>query len=129
MCMIAVAAVREADFMHSFGKSQGGGRRGAQRAQAPVLAVASTVANVHRAAIMNVSRMGAQLSAPDLPVEGQAVVFRADSVEAFGKVVWVRGNQCGIAFKNPLASHDVERLRHAADLATVPGLSVLDGLP
>jgi len=115
--------------MHSFGKSEGGGRRGAQRAQAPVLAVASTAVNVHRAAIMNVSHTGAQLSAPDLPGEGQDVVFRADSVEAFGKVVWARGNQCGIAFQSPLASQDVERLRRAANLPTIPGLSVLDGLP
>jgi hypothetical protein len=115
--------------MRSFGKSGGGGRRGAQRAQAPLLALVSTVVNVHRAAIMNLSRTGAQLSAPDLPNEGQDLVFRADSVQAFGKVVWARGNQCGIAFQSPLAAPEVERLRRAADLPTVAGLSIQDGVP
>lgn len=110
--------------MHAFGKALGGGRRGAQRAQAPLLALVATVVNVHRAAIMNVSTRGAQLSAPDLPSEGQDLLFRADTVQAFGKVVWARDNQCGIEFKIPLNSHELERLRRAADLPTHPGLSI-----
>jgi PilZ domain len=75
---------------------------------------------------MDVSRTGARLSAPDLPSEGQDLVFRADNVEAFGKVVWSRGNECGIAFGTPLTSTDVERLRRAADLPLCPGLSIQD---
>lgn len=88
--------------MHAFGKALGGGRRGAQRAQAPLLALVATVVNVHRAAIMNVSTRGAQPSAPDLPSEGQDLLFRADTVQAFGKVVWARDNQCGIELKSRL---------------------------
>jgi PilZ domain len=112
--------------MRTFGKSQGGGRRNAARAQAPLLAILSSVASDHRAAIMNLSLSGARFSAPDLPAEGEKVAFRADTVQAFGTVVWSRGRECGVVFETPLAAGDVERLRRAADLPPLPGLSIQD---
>ena len=104
--------------MRNFGKSQGGGRRKAGRAEAPLLALLSTVADDHRAAIVNVSRAGARLSAPYLPREGEQLIFTADHVQAFGKVVWSGRNECGVVFEAPIGADEVERLRDAANLPT-----------
>ena len=110
--------------MPTFGKSQGGGRRKAPRSNAPLLVGLSTVAQDYRAAIVNLSRTGARLSAPDLPNQGEELMFRADRVQAFARVVWRRGKECGVAFESPIASADVDALRQAANLPSGIGLSV-----
>ena len=102
--------------MGTFGKSQGGGRRKAARAHAPVLAVLSTVGEDHRAALVDISCTGARLSAPQLPSEGEELIFRAEKVESFGSVMWSEGGQCGVAFQHPLMPSDVARLREQASL-------------
>ena len=102
--------------MRVFGKSDGGGRRKAARADAPLLATLSTITDDHRAAIVNVSRMGARLTAPYLPQAGEKLIFTAEQVQAFGEVVWSRKNQCGIVFESVILPGEVERLKRAANL-------------
>ena len=114
--------------MTTFGKSAGGGRRKTPRARAPVLAILSTLSDDRRAAIVNLSRNGARLSAPDLPSEGEPIVFKADHVETFGRIVWRRGTECGLAFDSPISAAELDRLRLAANLPTVGGLSIDDPL-
>ena len=109
--------------MSTFGKSEGGGRRKAPRSNAPFLVGLSTVAEDFRAAVVNISRTGARLSAPELPTEGEELMFRADRVQAFGKVVWKRGNECGVAFDRRLSTGEVDALREAAKLPSGIGLS------
>lgn len=109
--------------MPTFGKSQGGGRRKAPRSNAPLLVGLSTVTQDFRAAIVNVSRSGARLSAPELPAEDEELMFRANRVQAFGKVIWKRGTECGLAFETPLNSGDVDALREDANLPSSIGLS------
>jgi PilZ domain-containing protein len=100
--------------MSSFGKSGGGGRRKAARAQAPLLAVLSTVGGDHRAALVNVSSTGARLSAPQLPPAGEVLIFRADNIQSFGHVVWSENGQCGVEFEAPIAASNVIYLREQA---------------
>ena len=102
----------------------GGGRRKAPRAAAPQLAVLSTVTADHRAALVNISRIGARFSAPNLPGRGEELIFRADNVQSFGRVVWSDGGQCGVAFEAPLATAEVDRLRSHADDWIFAGLSI-----
>jgi PilZ domain len=109
--------------MNSFGKSKGGGRRSAERVPAPVLAVLSTVSHDHRAALVNISSIGARLSAPDLPAEGTDVIFRTGKICTFGQVVWAERGQCGVAFEGPLANSDVDRLRSEGNMWSLVGLS------
>jgi hypothetical protein len=97
--------------MSIFGKAKGGGRRKALRETAPVLATLSTVGNDFRVGIINLSNTGALVTAPDLPSEGEHVIFRADKVQSFGTVAWTNGGQCGVAFEGSLADSEVERLR------------------
>lgn len=97
--------------MSNFGKAGGGGRRKAARASAPLLAVVSTVGSDRRVGLINVSSRGVRLSAPDLPEEGEDVIFQAECVQSFGRVVWCGDGQCGIAFEAPIMAEQVERLR------------------
>ena len=101
--------------MSTFGKAGGGSRREASRAPAPLLTVLSTVAADRHVDLMNVSDRGVRLAAPDLPSEGEDVIFEAECVQAFGRVVWSRDGQCGVAFEAPMATDQVERLRQEAD--------------
>src|SRR6476619_1097944 len=102
--------------MRTFGKSKGGGRRSAVREPSSFLAVLSTVTHNHHAVLENISCDGARFSAPDLPVEGEQLVFRADYLQAFGRVVWVNNNECGVVFDSPITQHAVEQLRREAKI-------------
>lgn len=99
-----------------FGKSAGGGRRRAGRAPAPQLAVLSTITNDHRVGLLNVSSRGVRVTAPDLPPEGEHVVFRAAGIHSFGQIVWSRNGQCGVAFDSPVSDGYVDRLRREANI-------------
>lgn len=112
--------------MSTFGKSKGGGRRAAKRVTAPVLAVLSTVARDHRVALVNISSSGARLSAPSLPAEGEAVVFHASGVSAFGRIVWAHGAECGVAFDGSIIASDVERLRSEVSIWNLVAVSTED---
>ena len=112
--------------MSEFGKSKGGGRRSAPRVKAPVLAVLSTVTEDYRAAVINVSGIGARLSAPQLPTDNEEVIFRADNVQAFGHVVWSHDGQCGVSFEGPISASEVDRLRSQANNWSLAGLSAED---
>ena len=58
-----------------------------------------------------------QLTSPDLPEEGETVIFQSETVQSFGRVVWSRGGQCGVAFETPISAEQVEQLRGEANLA------------
>lgn len=116
--------MKKAREMSTFGKSSGGGRRKTARAPLPLLAVISTVAYDRRVGLMNVSTTGVRLTSPDLPREGETVVFRSDSVQCFGRVVWARRGQCGVEFDEPISAEQVEQLRAEADVGSdLPYLS------
>lgn len=100
--------------MNAFGKAQGGGRRQSARQAAPQLAVLSTIASDRRVGLVNVSSQGVRLIAPDMPAEGEDVIFEADSLQMFGRVAWASDGQCGIAFATPITPDQVERLRSEA---------------
>ena len=102
--------------MNMFGKSHGGGRRQTARDSSRLLAVLSTVASDRRVGLVNVSSQGVQLTAPDLPSEGEDVIFQAESVQSFGRVVWSRDGQCGVAFEAPMPAAQVEQLRREANI-------------
>jgi len=112
--------------MSTFGRSKGGGRRSAKRVTAPVLVVLSTVEQDHRAALVNISSSGARLSAPNLPPEGEQVVFNASGVSVFGRVVWTHGAECGVAFDRSMIASDVERLRSEVSIWSLVAASTED---
>jgi hypothetical protein len=109
--------------MSAFGKAKGGGRRKAERARAPLLGTLSTVGDNYRFGLVNLSSTGARVSAPDLPCEGEEVIFRADRLQSFGRVVWSHDGQCGVEFEVPILAGEVQRLRREGDLWSLVGMS------
>ena len=101
--------------MTTFGKAKGGGRRKTARGPAPLLAVLSSLSCDRHVGLVNVSRDGARLKAPDLPAEGEDVLLKAQGFKCFGRVVWSDQGQCGVAFETPIPAHDLERLQADID--------------
>ena len=60
--------------------------------------------------LRNLSSEGALVQSDKLPVEGTAVQFRRNELQAAGRVVWVNGKYAGIAFDVKLNPEEV--LRH-----------------
>ncbi len=86
------------------------------RTEAPLVAVLTTSAGEHRAAIVDISRTGARLAGPFLPLVGQQLTFRADDVEACADVVWSSADRCAVEFETPIATLEVQHLRALGSL-------------
>lgn len=95
----------------AFGRCEGGGRRSAAREAAPLIAVCSSVTESHSATMIDVSSSGARLHCRIVPRKGQELVVATEGVRAFGRVIWCRHEQFGVAFDSPLDAEDVEFLR------------------
>lgn len=105
----------------SFGKRNGGGRRTAQRDPAPSTAVFTTVTESCAAEMVDLSATGARLRSPQVPELEEELIVTVDTVRAFGRVAWVRGNQFGISFEDPLVPAEVVMLK--GKVARPTGLS------
>ena len=55
--------------------------------------------------LIDLSLTGAKLRGDDLPPEGQEVLLRLGSLEAFGAIVWSDDAQCGVSFDVPLTQN------------------------
>lgn len=102
--------------MGTFGKSLGGGRRAAKRSPAPFLAVLSTVGHDYHVALEDLSRGGARFAGPLLPSEGEDVIFTAEGIRMFGRVIWSDVRRCGVRFDPQISEHVVEQLRAESHL-------------
>ena len=94
----------------AFGKSGGGGRRGAPREAAPLLAVYTTVTKSCEVVLVDVSRTGARLSGPNLPEAGEQLFVSVENMRAFGTVVWVEVPEFAVEFDSPLSPEDLSIL-------------------
>lgn len=64
----------------------------------------------------DLSQTGAHISVDrGAPPIGDGVVLMINGVEAFGSVVWRRGNEFGMCFEDPLSMDDVVGLRSLHD--------------
>lgn len=99
----------------SFGKQSGGGRRSARRVQAPLPALLITMGDRHPAILYNISETGAHLRAKDAPSEKTELFLQVASLDVYARVVWKRGEECGLAFDDPIRAWDIELLRAQAE--------------
>lgn len=98
----------------SFGKRQGGGRRSAKRVCASQPAILITMSDRHRALLFNISRTGAKLRAESPPSVGTELFLQVGDLDVYAKVVWRRGEECGLHFDHEIRDWDVERLNFEA---------------
>ena len=102
----------------SFGKCQGGGRRSAKRICAAQPALLITMSDRHRALLFNISRTGAMLCAEKMPSEGTELFLQVGEVDVHARVVWTRGDRCGLRFEQEIRDWDVEVLNYEANRGT-----------
>lgn len=114
--------------MSTFGKSRGGGRRVAQRDALPLPAVVTTPTQCQTAELVDVSSTGVRLRAAQVPPEGEYIQVIIECVRAFGTVMWVAGNECGVEFDSPMLSVEAERLRRNANTAMFSELALPERL-
>jgi hypothetical protein len=104
----------------TFGKQGGGGRRGAPREAAPLLAVYTTVTKSHEVVLVDVSSTGARLRGPNLPEAGDELFVSVETIKAFGVVVWLEGHEFAVIFDQPLRSEDLALLRSKVRQGAAP---------
>lgn len=68
--------------------------------------------------LRNLSQDGAMVYGPDLPVEGERVLFHRQGLSVPSRVVWNHAEHAGLAFDSPLFPREV--LRHVPPLETKP---------
>jgi hypothetical protein len=94
-----------------FGKQPGGGRRGAPREAAPLLAVYTTVTESHEVVLVDVSSTGARLRGPSLPEAGDELFVSLENLRMFGTVVRIDGHEFAVSFDRPLPLESLALLR------------------
>ena len=84
--------------------------RRARRSQVLLTATIEHAGASQSVKLRNLSAQGALVESDDLPIEGTAVQFRRNELNAGGRIVWVNGKYAGVAFNQPLNPEEV--LRH-----------------
>ncbi len=96
----------------TFGKL--GNRAGARL----VLAIDATFSLPERRAtarVDNISRHGCRLTLDAPPRPGATILLRVERAESFGRIIWARGQSCGVRFAEPLDMRTLARLRWIAE--------------
>ncbi len=96
--------------MKSFGKSNGGGRRGASRESLPLIAAFATRTRSHHASLVDVSSTGLRLKGDNLPARDEDLVITVESKSVYGVVAWSRLGYCGVEFDTPLPAETLDLL-------------------
>lgn len=101
-----------------FGKASGGGRRSVSRAPAPLTAILYTVGQSRCLELVDLSANGARVTGTHVPRNGDDVLFTAERVRAYGRVIWSDAGQCGIEFDEPICSEAVLAVRQLVSRAS-----------
>lgn len=78
--------------------------------------------------LVNVSSTGARLRCTRLPALGQDILIKVADTEAFGTVVWVRGDQCGLNFDEPISELKLRLMQRDSQQGIRARLSPADRL-
>ncbi len=104
--------------MASFGRRIDGvsGRRAAARNPVLLPAAITSPTRSGMVDLVNISSTGASLRCEAVPSLGQDILIRTDKVEAFGSVVWVRRDLCGVHFDAPVDELTLRLLKRESQL-------------
>jgi hypothetical protein len=76
--------------------------------------------------LFDVSQTGAQLRAREAPAKGTELFLQVAGLDVYARVVWRRGEFCGLAFESRIRVWDVEQLRLEAGKGTLARLSAAE---
>lgn len=95
--------------MTSFGRRLDGpgGRRSGQRSRVHLPASLQALNTSRSVTLLDVSQDGARMTVPEPMYRGQQVWLKVGQAQVFGTVRWMRENDCGIVFDDPLNSREL----------------------
>lgn len=96
---------------NTFGKRGGGGRRELERVAAEWPALLVSLSERHPAILLEISTTGARVQVANPPKKFSEVFLVVDHINAYSRIVWRRGEICGLRFESEIDSFDVEQLR------------------
>lgn len=97
------------------------GRRGRSRLRVRLAARIITRTETKPAILADLSLTGAKVATEAMLKLGGEVVLEWGKFEAFGEVVWIRGQYCGISFFDMIAPAVLIATRDLDDTAHLPG--------
>lgn len=111
--------------MSDFGKRLDGpgGRRVAGRERVMLSAAMLAVGASRTAIVRDVSRTGLKLEVQVPMKAGQDIWLKMHPHDLFGRVVWVKGNQCGVELDEPFTDKDFAKLQAKGKTVWLPRLS------
>ena len=83
--------------------------RRSRRANVLLAATIEAFGNSIPVKLRNLSTEGALIEGKNLPLEGASVVFKRNELSVDSRVIWVLGDQAGVAFNDSIACEDVLR--------------------
>lgn len=92
----------------------------AERARVSMPASIVTMSAYQFPELADISRTGAKLKGPSLPPEGTKGLLRAGAIEVLCRVMWVKGNQCGIRFDEPVSPTVLKQVQLDGSVALEP---------
>ena len=99
--------------MNAFGKASGGGRRAANRQNAALMVLVSTLSRTLEAVLVDLSATGARITGCELPPIGEELYFSVLRLKTVAVVRWRTPTECGLQFYEPLPQADVTEVRRA----------------
>jgi hypothetical protein len=116
--------------MSAFGKRTDGpgGRRTTPRAQVQLAAAMHSVGTSQPVSLLDVSRTGARMSFNLKLYVGQEVWLKVPPTDIFGTIVWIKDDQCGIAFDHPFSEAEAARLQAKGQVEMIPKQSYKERL-
>lgn len=103
--------------INTFGKRGGGGRRDGERSQVGLPTEVTSLTTRHRALLIDISSTGARVRIDDPPSMGSEVFMNLGHRQLFARIVWRRGEWCGLRFDQELQALDVHSVKQEATLA------------
>jgi hypothetical protein len=61
--------------------------------------------------LADISQTGAKLKGPSLPAKGTTALLRVTGVEILCRVIWVKGDQCGLRFEESVSPKVLKRIQ------------------
>jgi PilZ domain len=84
------------------------GKRGLNRLRLGLPAMLFLTSQRRACTLDDISAKGARIRLTEPLAIGRSVELRFHQLKVFASVVWVRGDQCGLHFEEPLALEDME---------------------
>ena len=108
--------------MKKFGKRLDGpnGRRNAPRAAVALPAAMHSVGTSQAVSLLDVSTDGARMTYSRALYLGEEVWLKLPDGNFFGTIIWIKDDQCGVAFDHALSAEETDALKARGEADVLP---------